>query len=191
MSVAYLKGLHLQKYKYSLICMCARVCVCTLVEASGHPLSVFPQALKSCSWLSWSWLNGANLMATKHQICLLPGMASISYHSWHFCVDFGTQTQVLTLARQVLYWLKHCTSAYLLITEQREGTVGHACNCTRVELEDNVCKLALSFHQEDREDKRTFPCPVSPVCILSLINLFVQFLKNIYFICVSILVSCT
>lgn len=29
MSVAYLKGLHLQKYKYSLICMCARVCVHT------------------------------------------------------------------------------------------------------------------------------------------------------------------
>lgn len=29
MSVAYLKGLHLQKYKYSLICTCARVCVCT------------------------------------------------------------------------------------------------------------------------------------------------------------------
>lgn len=122
-------------------------------------------------------------------------MASVSYHSWHLHVDFGNQTQVLILAQQVLYCLKHWTSTYLL----REGTAGHACNCTHVELEDNVWKLALSFHRGDLENKRrqldsatsTFLRTISAVCILLLINLFGQFFKNVYFICVSILVPCT
>lgn len=119
MSVAYLKGLHLQKHKYSLICTCVRVYVCTLVEASGQLLSVFPQALKSCFWLTWSLLIRANWIATKHQnlpvawdgkhklpfLALLHGLWD-SKPSSHTCMASALLTEKLYQHLLTYYWVE-------------------------------------------------------------------------------------
>lgn len=115
MSVAYLKGLHLQKYKYLLICTCARVCMHThggkwspfKCFSSGTQI-LFLTELELVEWGKPDGHKAPDLPAAwdgKHKLPFLPAAwdGSIGYHSWHFCVDFGTQTQVLTLAKQVLY----------------------------------------------------------------------------------------